>query len=48
MLALTTTLEKQHASAQGTIRDLEDKVRSLEDLESGQIILHTYIEYVTT
>lgn len=32
VLALTTTLERQHASAQGTIRDLEDKVRSLEGL----------------
>lgn len=32
VLALTNTLEKQHASAQGTIRDLEDKVRSLEGL----------------
>jgi hypothetical protein len=32
VLALTTTLEKQHASAQFTIRELEEKVRSLEGL----------------
>ncbi|KAF9475292.1 hypothetical protein BDN70DRAFT_996521 [Pholiota conissans] len=32
VLALTTTLEKQHANAQGTIRELEEKVRSLEGL----------------